>query len=268
MKALVAVVVPVFLFAGAAHATLFVNDNFSSFGAGPLVGQGNWTQLGASAVNPLTVTGGVVPIAGGQTVDGQDARNTFVFTAVAGSSLVVCSAINISSSSTAANGTSYFLAAQESSASGFANMRVAARQIDAATYQLGIRLTGQTGNPFVWGGALNYSQSYHIMAVWDVISGAGNDAVALYVDPTSSVRASNVVYASAVQGVATADVAGFQSVIISQFGNATGVITAGMTIAGVWTGDDFGQVYSACVPSPAAGALLGLGGLLALRRRR
>ena len=57
-----------------ARATLLINDNFSTFASGNLVGQNGWNQLGA-VVNtlPLQVTGGKVVIPGAQTIDNQDA---------------------------------------------------------------------------------------------------------------------------------------------------------------------------------------------------
>src|SRR5438874_4567037 len=55
----------------------YLNDTFSTFAPGNLVGQNGWTQLGAVATLPIQVSGGQVVIPASQTADNQDAwKNT------------------------------------------------------------------------------------------------------------------------------------------------------------------------------------------------
>src|SRR6478672_5544412 len=63
----------VVVFPTPASATLLINENFSTYTNGNLVGQNAWTQLGASASLPLQVSGGKVVIPGAQSADNQDA---------------------------------------------------------------------------------------------------------------------------------------------------------------------------------------------------
>src|SRR5437868_4617541 len=56
-----------------ASATLLMNENFSTYASGNLVGQNGWTQLGGAASLPLQVSGGKVVIPGAQSADNQDA---------------------------------------------------------------------------------------------------------------------------------------------------------------------------------------------------
>src|SRR5882762_3933456 len=67
-------VAAVFICVGAtARAALYLNDNFSTYASGNLVGQNGWSQLGANANLPLQVSGGQVVIPGAQSADNQDA---------------------------------------------------------------------------------------------------------------------------------------------------------------------------------------------------
>src|SRR5262245_55069444 len=134
---------------GPAWATTYINDTFSTFANGNLVGQNGWTQLGASATLPLQVSGGNVLIPSGQTVDNQDAVKNFGSTVAT----TVYAGLSLNLSSAPAPPPSYFFALLESSG-GFANARLTA--IDnsanvAGTYVLEARYTGQGGNPFVAG---------------------------------------------------------------------------------------------------------------------
>src|SRR5438477_6454326 len=55
------------------EAAVYLNDNFSTYANGNLVGQNGWTQLGATSTLPLQVNSGMVVIPGAQSADNQDA---------------------------------------------------------------------------------------------------------------------------------------------------------------------------------------------------
>lgn len=245
-----------------ADAALIVNDDFSTFTAGNLVGQNGYLQDGSVATNPIKVAVGRVEIPGGQTVNNQDAEKSlggFTFSTSNTSIFAGIRAI-VNDAPASTNGSSYFLALEEASASAFDNLRLVAKELSNTTYQLGFRTTGQAENPFVFGATpLDYGTEYRIVLGYESVAGPANDAATLYVDDTP--------YAAQTQGAATGDAAGFQTVLLSQFGSAT-LQTADVSIARLAVGASRAEVTTALVPEPAALGLVGVGGLLALRRRR
>ncbi|MEQ1935534.1 MAG: hypothetical protein ABL962_16870, partial [Fimbriimonadaceae bacterium] len=155
------------LLAQPASATIFFNDDFSTFTSGNLVGQPGYTQVGASATGPLQVAGGNVVVPGGQSVDNQDALRGAAVTLTDGTSLFMAASINISSApsftANSGNGSAYFLAIRSG---GFDNGRIVAKtsSTDPSKYVLGVRATGQGANTFVFGTTeLNFGQEYNVV---------------------------------------------------------------------------------------------------------
>jgi hypothetical protein len=253
--------------ASVAQASVLVNSQFSTFGNGNLVGQGGWVQQGASNINPLQVASGVVRVPGGQINDAQDAINTFSAPLAANDSLYLASRLTVNSTQTIGTSPSYILGLRESSASGFVNVRVAFRAGTVAnTYQIGVRITGQSANPFQYSGNLPLGTSIDLVVAYDAIGGGtSNDQIFAYLNPVSSDRDFNSFFASQ-SNAANSDPAGFNGVIISQFGTSTNS-TADVSIGNVVIASTFEEAY-ASVPSPASLALFGLGVLVAGRRRR
>lgn len=247
-----------------AQAAIYFADNFATFADGNLVGQGGYTQVGTISTLPLQVSNGRVLIPGGQTANNQDAvRLIDPVAPVAGNSVYVGALLTITSAPTSADGSSYFLAIRSNT---FDNGRIVARQssTDSSKFSLGIRATGQTGNTFVFGSELDYGTDYVVIMAIDFVNGTSNDVFSLYVNPVSTIRANNTVYASVVN--AATDMDDYRGVTISQFASTT-LTTAGASIGALAMTNDFGDAVQA-VPEPATMAVLGLGALALMRRRR
>lgn len=253
--------------AGMAQASVYVNSQFGTFANGNLVGQGGWSQLAAATANPLQVSSGAVRIAGGQSIDGQDAVNAFTGPLSGGDSIYLASRFTVNAVQPVGNTSTYFLALREASASGFANVRVAVRAgTDPSTYQIGIRLTGQASNPFQYSGNLPLGTSIDLIVAYDAFAGGtSNDQIFGFINPVSADRDFNLFFASQTNA-ANNDVTGFSGAIISQFGSSS-ASTADVTLSSVVVATSFEEAYSS-IPSPGALALIGLGGLVATRRRR
>jgi hypothetical protein len=254
-----------------AFATIFINDNFSTFNNGNLVGAPNagdgWSQLGASGTLPLQVSGGNVVIPGGQTVDNQDAVKSLGSTVTS----TVYMGLSLTLNSAPSSGASYFVALQESSGS-FANERVAA--IDNAaipgTYFLESRYTGQAGNPFVAGtNPLVYGQTYNLVVEAIITPTGVGEGMKLFINPTNNNEGTQTPYLveSATTGFLIPPV-GINAAIISQFGSAT-THNSGVAFDHVTVADTFAE--AANVPEPSTIALASIGaviGYVALRRRK
>ncbi|MFZ4764469.1 MAG: PEP-CTERM sorting domain-containing protein [Roseimicrobium sp.] len=246
---------------------VLVNDTFATFTNGNLVGQNSWAQTGSATANPLQVSGGSVQVPM-LTGDNQDAAKSYTLTSnTAGTQIAF--AIRMTMLDAPTTGPSYFVAMEESSF--FDNFRVAGLELSPTTYQLQMRATGQTANPFVTTGAsLNYGTEYLVMGTWDFVAGAQNDLVQLFVNPTSSTQGSNTVYASQTQGNATADPTAFQTILFSQFQSGT-VNPSNVAIHQVVVANTFAEAFAAvAVPEPSMSALVLFGamGLFGVRRRR
>lgn len=248
--------------AGMAQASVYVNSQFGTFANGNLVGQGGWTQEQTQTTLPLQVNGGVVQVVGGQIVNNQDAANLFSAPVVADESFYLASRLTVTSVPVT-NNPSYILAIKQGT---FANVRVAFRAGTAPnTFQVAMRLTGQSQNPFQFSSDLPLGQAVNVIIAYDAYAGDQNDEIFGYINPTSSDRGNNSEFASQLNG-ANSDITSLSGVIISQFGTSSNP-TAGVDIASVAVTTTFAEAF-ATVPTPGSLALLGLGGLVATRRRR
>jgi hypothetical protein len=253
------------------RAALYLNDDFSTFANGNLVGQHGWMQLGGVATLPLQVSGGQVVIPGAQSADNQDAwkdNTAGVIPPPAVGTTSVYEGMDLTVQSAPALGVggitapSYFSALYNAAgAGGFANERVTAKDNSAivpGTYLLGCRVTGQAQDPFTYGTtALNYNTLYNVVVQCDMVAGAGNDTMELFVNGS--------LYLSHPMGAGASDPTGIASLVISQFASAsTGNV--GATIGGIRLADNFAEASG--VPEPASAAVIGLCSCVVLLRRR
>jgi PKD repeat protein len=213
-------------------------DDFSTFASGNLVGQHSWAQAGTISTSALQVNGGKVLFTGGLTANSQTAYKNFTLTnetVFYGMTLTVSSAANSGS-------VSYFAALFTSNnATGFANFRLSAKAGDAANtnYVLGVRVTGQTGDPYTFGATgLSYGTQYRVI----VQAPAGGASMTVYVNPTSSNLGSQTAYASNPVGGGSPPTS-VGSFVISQFGTST-IPSDGGAVGKTVIADSFATVYN------------------------
>jgi len=124
---------------------------------------------------------------------------------------------------------------------GFANYRLSAKSVDAANtnYVLGVRVTGQSGDPYTFGTMpLSYGTEYRVIVQ---ASATGTNMIA-YVNPTSSSQAGQTQYANNPVGTGTAPLT-VGSFVISEFGTTT-LASDGGSIGKVVVADSFATVYN------------------------
>lgn len=184
-----------------------------------LVGQNGWVQVSTVNAGPLFVSNGVVAMPGGIATNNQDAYLPFTETIlppVEGmTTLHFEGQFNVTSAGAAP---SYFLALRGGT---FDNARIAAKVNAAGTgYTLGVRVTGQSGFPFVYGTQeFNYGEQTYFRAVVRMVAGTQNDVIELYAgtSPTNMTLQSTSMYTT---GSGT-DPGDYNAIVISQFGSAT-----------------------------------------------
>lgn len=248
------------LLATSASGQTLPSADFSAYTDGALVGQNGWQQYGGSVLRPLTVSGGAVSWAGGNTDDGQDAVLVFGSQIAQPESGTTILNYDLTLRVSAAGASpSYFAALNTltttTPSGNFQNARIAARATGAG-FQFGARVNGQGGYPYAYGTELTYNQTYALRAEIGMVAGNANDFINLYVGPDFNNLS---LYATAVySGTGTVGDPLFGGMLISQFGspsvNESGVSISSMAVS--------------LVPEPSSAALFALGALVLAARRR
>jgi PKD repeat protein len=241
------------LFIGTPNASFGFFDDFSTFASGNLVGQSQWTQLGAVSTLPLQISGGQVIIPFAQSVDNQDAYKNFTATNIT----VFCGMTLTITNAPASTVPSYFAALWTSNnATGFANYRLSAKDNGGGTCVLGARVTGQSGDPFSFGTApLAYGTQHMVIIEAD----SGGTVMEIYVDPTSSNLGSQTAYLIHPIGSGATPPTQVGSLNISQFASGTAP-NVGLRIAKAVVADNFATAYNDLAGQPPAASFSGLPG--------
>jgi hypothetical protein len=258
-----------------ASATTFINESFSTYANGNLVGQNGWTQLGGTATAPIQVSGGqvLIPAAAGDNQDAYHNNSAGVIPSPGAGTTSIYVGMKMSVQTAPTVGfppnPSYFAALYNGdNASGFANYRFFA-SASGSGYVFSGKVTGQAGAPFGTGSTeLSFNTTYNVVIRANMTAGAGNDTLQVYVNPTNSDVNLETPYLTATIGTGT-DPAGIGSFVFSQFQNAS-TLAAGVTINSVVMSDSFAE--AAMIPEPSSMVLAGLAGVIGLgytwRRRR
>ena len=247
------------------RATPIFADNFDSYTAGNLVGQGPWLQTGTVATFPVQVTAGNQVSLG---TSGQDvyAPTTPLTTIADGTSLYIGLDLDVTTATATGD---YFLhfTPTVGNTSGFYDKLFV--KSSGSGFVLG--WLGSSGGTTPYGTTvLNFGTTYRVVLAYNAVSGTLNDTGAIYVNPTDlSNPAGNTAYLTSGwtgTGAENENVAG----INFRQGTAT---TAPALLA---DNLDVSQTFSDTstytpIPEPSSLALLGGFGILAwhlIRRRR
>jgi hypothetical protein len=225
--------------------------NAPPYSDGAIIGQDGWAITGTSTVNPInvanTATNGNVTLA----ATGQDVNRSFgsSFTSANASSVWLSFDLTLS----AANATGdYFIHLDDGSTTGFFD-RVYAK---AGATGFDLALVTGSGTPLVgaYGADLAFG-TYHIVARYDLVSGAGNDTGALFVNPVNPFGIGDTPYMAAATVTAT-DPAQLSGMNLRQ-GSTT---PAGAVIDNI-------SVAVQAIPEPATWMLMGVGLLVGVTKR-
>jgi hypothetical protein len=254
-----------------ANAATYLSEDFATYSNGNLVGQNGWTQLGAPATAPIQVSGGQVvmpaPLADNQDAYHNNSAGSIPAPGVGTTSIYLGLKMSVQTAPTVGfpPNPSYFAALYNGdNGSGFANERLFA-SASGSGYVLSAKVTGQAGAPFATGTTvLDFNTVYNIIVRANMVAGAGNDTLDIYVNPTQSDVNLETPYLTAVVGTGT-DPTGIGSFVLSQFGNAS-TLAAGVSLNSVILADTFAE--AAMVPEPSSFLLAGAAGLALLYWRR
>ncbi len=261
------------LFSSSALGAIVLNETFT-YPDGALVGQGaadaiKWTQSGTVVTNPIQVSSGQASLI----TSGQDAYKGFsagglnatAATVAHTDGTAIYTGFDLNVSAAQATG-DYFLHLSDpvGTTTNF-YQRVFAKSA-VGGYVLGLVDTSGTGSTITYGSTvLSLNQLYRVVVSWNFAAGGtNNDTFSLYVDPLNATEGSNTAYLSHTWTSATAEPAQLAAANLRQ-GTASVAPTEKVDCLTVATA--FSEAYT-CVPEPATLGLLGLGGLLTVRRRR
>jgi hypothetical protein len=240
-----------------ASAAILYSTGFDSptYSDGGLAGQDSWAAHSGAGTNAQTVantaTNGNVTL----TTSGEDTHRNWVG-AVTSGSVYLSADITVNSAQTG----DYFLTLGDGGSSNFYD-RLYVKSTGAGTFAMALGTAAGTPGAGAYGANLNIGTTYHIVAEYDMVSGAANDTGAVYVNPTDPIfgdtNASPSFYVAAVtQGTDASSILG---VYMRQ---GSGSSAPGVTI------DNIAVAVPDAVPEPASLGVLALGGLALLARRR
>jgi len=229
-------------------------SGFSTNTNGALVGQNapqgqTWTQLGATATNPLTLTNGTLALNN----TGQDA---YISLGTSTTNGTVYFGYNLTVTTPRTGDTISTFSANTTGLGGGGRFLV---QANGGGYVLG----GAVGTTPTYGTTvLNTNTEYRIVFAYSVAPGGSNDSLSIYVNPTNLInQGANTPY------LTLTNLTGLTSVDYFQLIQNVSSSAPNSTVNGLSVATTFSE---AAVPEPATGGavLCGLGATLIFRRRR
>jgi hypothetical protein len=264
--------------ASAANAAVYYSTNFGTgYNPGALAGTNNvaneegqngWKQTGTvTATAPAVPVLNAIQVSGGAALvgtSGQDVYRAFDSnaSAVAGTTLYVSASIKVTAAQ--AGGDYFMFVGQPSGTTSNFYGRLFAKSTSGGML-LGIQSTSGTGSAVTYGTAvLSLNQTYNVVYAYDFVSGSLNDTFTMYIDPTSTNRASLTSYVSA----GWLSTTGSEPTQLTEIGLRQGSSGNAPTVSvySLAAGSSLADV--GVVPAPGAIALLGVAGLVGSRRRR
>jgi trimeric autotransporter adhesin len=256
-----ALITTVAAFSFAAKAEVYFSDNFNSYSAGDLVGQGGWTLTGTSVVNPIQASNGGASL----TTTGQDLYSPLssILTPADGTTFYIGLTLNVSAAQATGDYFLHFTPALGETSALYGRLFV---KSSGTGYQLGYLETSGTGSATTYGTTdLTFGSSYRVVLAYNRVAGTLNDTANLYVNPSNTaVEGANTPYLTDTWTTATAEPAAIAALNLRQ-GTAANAPT--LALDNLVAASTFAEV--AVVPEPATAGLVALGaGALLIRRRR
>ena len=238
-------------------------DDFNSYSAGNLVGQGTWAQTGSSTATPIQVTAGKASIG----TSGQDAYSPLPGGPISiadGTSFYLGLTLNVSAAQSTGD---YFLHYTPTVGDSSLFLDRLFVKSSGSGYVLGWLATG--GGTASYGSTvLNLNQDYRLVLAYHAVAGTLNDTSAIYVNPFTdpTVELNNTAYASFTWNSTNPENPTVAAINLRQ-GTAANAPT--LTVDDLNASGVFGDVTTFTVPEPGSLAILGGFGLLTylLRRR-
>ncbi len=233
----------------AANAVVLYSTGFNSptYTNGGLVAQDGWAAHSGAGTNAIQVTNALTNGIVSLTTSGEDVNHGFAGQ-TAGTSVYLTAEITLSAAQAAGD---YFIHMGDGGGTNL-NARVYARS-SGGGFQMAMG-TG-SGTPTYGTTVLAFGTTYTILARYDIIAGLANDTGALYINPADPFGVGDTPYVAA-------------TTIGTDATTLAGVYLRQGTAANAATVSSIDNISVQVVPAPASLALLGLGGLIAARRRR
>jgi hypothetical protein len=173
------------LAAASLQATVLFSDDFNSYTAGNLVGQGPWAQTGASTTSPIQVSGGTASVVGPLAASGQDIYAPLpggTFALADGNSFYMGLDIKVTS---VANATGdYFV--HWSNTVGNTSVFPDRLYVKNSGTQFVLGWAGSSGTGTTFGSTLlDYGTGYRVALEYSAVAGTVNDQGAIYVNGVS-----------------------------------------------------------------------------------
>ena len=248
------------------HAAPLFSDDFNTYSAGNLVGQGGWSQTGATATTPIQVSSGKAALG----ISGQDVYSALpggISSFADGSTFYLGLNLNVSAAQATGDYFLHYSPTVGESSLFFDRLFV---KSSGAGFVLGYLATSGTGSGVLYGSTvLSFNTDYRTVLAYNAVAGTQNDTAAIYVNPSDlSVELNNTAYATFGWngGTVSAENHNVAAVNLRQGGNTA---SATLTVDNLNASQSFADVatYTA-VPEPASITLLGISLTALLIRRR
>lgn len=231
-----------------ANAALLYTTGFDAptYIDGALIGQDGWVITGTTTTNALAIANAAVNGSVTLNTSGQDANHP-LGTSLNSDSVYLSADITLSAAQSAGD---YFIHLGDGGNSNFYSRIYAKATSGGFVMAMGTSSGAATYGTTV----LSFGTTYRILARYDFVAGAANDTGALFINPVSPFGIGDTQYVAATT-------VGTDPTTISSVNIRQGTASSAPTLT-------IDNINVSTIPAPGSVALVGLGGLALLRRRR